>query len=290
VNATTDRAMIAVHAHPDDESSKGAATMARYAAEGVRVVVATFTGGERGDVLNPSLRHRTDIAERLPEVRKEEMARAAAALGVEHRFLGFVDSGLPEGDPLPPLPEGSFALVDPVDAAIPLVALIREVRPQVLTTYDPTGGYPHPDHIHTHTVTMEAIRQAADPQVHPELGQAFEVPKVYYNQAFSPQRIEAANEAMIEAGMTSPFGDWLSDRSARPFPAPRITTRVDVADFFDARDAALRAHATQVDPDGFFFAIPRSIEVAVWPHEDYELASSTVPVSIPETDLFAGIA
>src|SRR6478735_12054225 len=137
---------MAVHAHPDDESSKGAATTARYAAEGHRVLVVSLTGGERGDILNPAM-DLPEIHGRIAEVRRDEMDRAAAILGVEHAWLGFVDSGLPEGDPLPPLPEGSFALVPLVEPTERLVKLIREFRPHVLTTYDENGGYPHPDHI-----------------------------------------------------------------------------------------------------------------------------------------------
>ena len=145
--------LLAVHAHPDDESSKGAATMAKYVAEGARVLVATCTGGERGSVLNPAM-DRPEVWERLPQIRVEEMARAREILGVEQEFLGFVDSGLPEGDPLPPLPDGCFALVPVEEAAAPLVALIRRFRPQVITTYDERGGYPHPDHIKTHEISV----------------------------------------------------------------------------------------------------------------------------------------
>ncbi|MDR0627767.1 MAG: mycothiol conjugate amidase Mca [Bifidobacteriaceae bacterium] len=281
-------AMIAVHAHPDDESSKGGATMAKYAAEGVRVVVATFTGGERGDILNPKLMGDAAIERDLPAVRRREMAEAARILGVEQHFLGFVDSGLPQGDPPPPLPEGSFATLDPAEAALPLVKLIRAVRPQVLTTYDPSGGYPHPDHIHTHTVSMKALAIAADPLAHPELGEPHQVAKVYYDRAISIDRARALDAALRERGLDSPYKDWVDDRR-RHGEQPAVTTRVPVADFFLVRDAALRAHATQVDPDGWFFAVPREIERAVWPHEDFALAVSNVPVSLPETDLFAGL-
>ena len=146
---------MAVHAHPDDESSKGAATMARYADEGARVMVVSLTGGERGDILNPAM-DLPEIHGRMTEVRRDEMARAAAILGVEHEWLGFVDSGLPEGDPLPPLPEGCFALVPLVESTERLVRVIREFRPHVMTTYDENGGYPHPDHIRCHQVSMAA--------------------------------------------------------------------------------------------------------------------------------------
>src|SRR5436189_2350518 len=149
--------LMAVHAHPDDESSKGAATMARYVDEGAEVLVVTCTGGERGSILNPALQGRPDIEANMTNIRKAEMARAREILGVEQAWLGFVDSGLPEGDPLPPLPEGAFGLQDPVEAAIPLVKLIREFRPHVMTTYDENGGYPHPDHIMCHKVSVEAF-------------------------------------------------------------------------------------------------------------------------------------
>ena len=138
--------LMAVHAHPDDESSKGAATMARYAREGVDVLVATLTGGERGDILNKAM-ERPEIRADLAAVRRAEMARAREILGVRQQFLGFTDSGLPEGDPLPPLPEGCFALQPLEVAARPLVRAVREFRPQVILAYDENGGYPHPDHV-----------------------------------------------------------------------------------------------------------------------------------------------
>ncbi|MDR2113857.1 MAG: mycothiol conjugate amidase Mca [Bifidobacteriaceae bacterium] len=281
--------LIAVHAHPDDESSKGAATTAKYAAQGVRVVVATFTGGERGDILNPKVAEAPELLADLPAARRREMADAARILGVEQRFLGFVDSGLPQGDPLPPLPLGSFATLDPAEAALPLVELIREVRPQVLTTYDPSGGYPHPDHVQTHRATMAALDLAADAAYKPALGSPWRVAKVYYDQGISLDRIRAVHQAMVERGLESPYEEWLSSRVESGQKPQNITTRVAAADFFPVRDAALRAHVSQVDPDGWFFAAPRDIEREVWPHEDFELVSSTVPVNLPEDDLFAGL-
>src|SRR3954453_5155539 len=141
--------LMAVHAHPDDESSKGAATMARYVSEGVDVVVVTCTGGERGSILNPAM-DRPEVVERLPEIRREEMERAREILGVRQDWLGFIDSGLPEGEPPPPLPDDCFA-VQPLEvAARPLVEFIRKERPHVILTYDEQGGYPHPDHVMTH--------------------------------------------------------------------------------------------------------------------------------------------
>lgn len=283
------RRLMAVHAHPDDESSKGAASAARYAAEGVEVLVVTCTGGERGDILNPSFGEFTGTIDEMREVRATEMAAAARALGVRQQWLGFVDSGLPEGDPLPPLPPGCFALVPLDEAAAPLVRSIREFRPHVITTYDPTGGYPHPDHIMCHRVSMEAVAAAADPARYPELGAPWQVKKLYYNHGFSMARIRASHEAMVAAGLDSPFGEWVESRGAREMPEREVTTRVPCADYFGARDAALRAHVTQIDPDGFFFAVPRELERATWPFEEFELVESQVPTALPETDLFAGI-
>ncbi|MPV48725.1 mycothiol conjugate amidase Mca [Pseudactinotalea sp. HY160] len=278
---------MAVHAHPDDEASKGAATMARYAREGIAVRVVTCTGGERGDILNPRLADDGNVLANLTRIRREEMATAAAALGVSHRWLGFVDSGLPEGDPLPPLPPESFALVPLAEATERLVAEIRAFRPQVLLTYNEHGGYPHPDHIRCHEVSVAAVRAAADPEEFPDAGEAWQVSKVYYDNGFSAERIRAIHDALSDRGLSSPFEDWLQRRDS--LPRREVTTRVACADFFGQRDDALRAHATQIDPEGFFFAVPRDIEREVWPFEEWELAHSTVPVTLPEDDLFAGL-
>src|SRR5438067_10352289 len=150
---------MAVHAHPDDESSKGAATTAKYVAEGVDVLVVTCTGGERGSVLNPKL-DRLEIWRDMAEIRRAEMNRAREILGVRQAWLGFVDSGFPEGDPPPPLPDGCFAALPVEVAAAPLVRLMRSFRPHVVTTYDENGGYPHPDHIMCHKITVAAFDAA----------------------------------------------------------------------------------------------------------------------------------
>src|SRR5215467_12212192 len=158
--------LMAVHAHPDDESSKGAATMARYVAEGVEVMVVTCTGGERGSILNPKM-DRPEVLANITEIRRAEMERAREILGVRQEWLGFVDSGLPEGDPLPPLPEGCFGLQPVEVAAERLVAQIRTFRPHVITTYDENGGYPHPDHIMCHKISMAAFDAAPDEDAYP---------------------------------------------------------------------------------------------------------------------------
>ena len=285
----TELRLMAVHAHPDDESSKGAATTARYASEGARVMVVTLTGGERGDILNPAM----DIPEvhgRIHEVRRDEMAKAAAILGVEHHWLGYVDSGLPEGDPLPPVPEGSFATV-PLDGPTEaLVRVIREFRPHVMTTYDENGGYPHPDHIRCHEVSVAAYEAAADHLRYPDAGQPWAVSKLYYNHGFLRQRMQVLQDEFAKHGQDGPFANWLENWDAEEdVIEKRVTTRIECSDFFAQRDEALLAHATQIDPKSFFFTTPMEWQQRLWPTEEFELARSRVPVQLPETDLFAGI-
>ncbi|RKT52563.1 mycothiol conjugate amidase Mca [Saccharothrix australiensis] len=281
--------LMAVHAHPDDESSKGAATMARYVAEGHEVMVVTCTGGEAGSILNPAM-DRPEVLENMAEIRRGEMARAAEILGVRHRWLGFVDSGLPEGDPLPPLPEGCFALVPLEESVPPLVRAIREFRPHVIVTYDENGGYPHPDHIRCHEVSVAAFDAAGDPERYPETGEPWQPLKLYYSHGFSRAKLLAFHEAMLAAGEESPYAEWLAGwPSDRPDVIERVTTRVECADYFPVRDEALKAHATQIDPESRWFAVPLEMQREVWPTEEYELARSLVDSTLPEDDLFAGV-
>jgi len=288
--------LMAVHAHPDDESSKGAATMARYVREGVEVLVCTMTGGERGDVLNPAM-DRPEVRADMARIRRDEMSQAREILGVEQRFLGFVDSGLPEGDPKPPLPAGSFALVPLAEAAAPLVRAVREFRPHVILTYDESGGYPHPDHIKTHQVTVEAFEAAADPDRYPEAGgEPWQPLKMYYFVSFHQAKYVAFHEEMVRSGLDSPyakiFAEWEERARKRAETGIRdleITTRVNVADYFEIRDRALLAHATQIDPNSSWFACPLDVQRAAWPTEDYHLARSLVDTELPEDDLFAGV-
>jgi mycothiol S-conjugate amidase len=283
---------MAVHAHPDDESSKGAATMARYVDEGVQVLVVTCTGGERGSILNPALQGRPDIEANIAAIRQAEMARARAILGVTQVWLGFVDSGLPEGDPVPPLPDDCFARLSVADAARPLVREIRRFRPHVVTTYDENGGYPHPDHIMCHKITVLAFDAAADSDAYPEAGDPWQPLKLYYDIGWSMERMQALDAAMRSHGLESPYDEvrerWASEGRERQ-RIPRITTRVPCARWFERRDAALIAHATQVDPGGWFFKVPLDVQREAWPTEDFELVKSLVETQLPEDDLFAGV-
>ncbi|AGP31224.1 mycothiol conjugate amidase Mca [Corynebacterium terpenotabidum] len=279
--------LLAIHAHPDDESSKGAATMARYADEGCEVMVLTCTGGERGSILNPQM-DRPGVAEHMHEIRIEEMAQAAEILGVQHRWLGYIDSGLPEGDPLPPLPEECFALADTAEATAKVVAVIREFRPHVIITYDENGGYPHPDHIKTHAVSMRAWDVSGDPDYRPDLGTPWTVQKLYYTHGFIRRRFELLARAEEERGNVT-ASSVLERWNDVPDIMPRVTTQIACAPWFARRDAALRAHATQIDPDGPFFAVATDIQENVWPTEEFELAASRVETTVPEDDLFAGV-
>jgi mycothiol S-conjugate amidase len=222
-------------------------------------------------------------------VRRKEMDEAREILGVKQSWLGFVDSGLPEGDPLPPLPDGCFALRDVEEAAEPLVKLIREFKPQVITTYDENGGYPHPDHIMTHRISMVAFDAAGDPGRYPEAGEPWQPQKLYYNQGFNRPRTEALHKALLDAGLESPYEAWLERWKKMERNERTITTYVPCADYFEIRDKALIAHATQIDPDGGWFKVPMEVQKKTWPTEEYELAKSHVETSLPEDDLFAGI-
>jgi mycothiol S-conjugate amidase len=288
--------LLTVHAHPDDESSKGAATMAMYAAAGVDVMVATCTDGSRGDIQNPAMEPEPHPKRDMAGARRLEMNEAARLLGIRQRWLGFVDSGLPEGDPLPPLPAGCFALQPLERAAAPLVRLVRDFKPHVIVSYDENGGYPHPDHIMAHRVAVEAFDAAGDPARYPGTGEAWEPSKLYYDRAFSPERFRALHFALEEAGLQSPYAQrlaaWLeadAEGHTPPPPTHETTTQVDCGDFFAARDDALRAHRTQVDPMGFFFAVSAEMQARVWPWEDYTLIQSKVASELPEKDLFAGL-
>ncbi len=281
--------LMAIHAHPDDESSKGAATMAKYAAEGNRVKVVTCTDGRRGDILNPAM-DRPGVLENMTAVRHEEMARAVEALGVEHVWLGYEDSGLPEGDPLPPLPEGSFAVQDSEEVAVKIVEEIREFKPHVIITYDENGGYPHPDHLMVHAISMIAWEKAGDASFAPEAGEPWTPLKLYYTHGFILQRMKLLQEALFERGEKSPYELMIKRwEEAEGDVFDRVTTQVECADYFGQREQALTAHATQIDPAGAFLASPVADQQKVWPTEEFELARTRVETTLPEDDLFAGI-
>jgi mycothiol S-conjugate amidase len=277
--------LLTVHAHPDDEASKGAGTVAKYVAEGAYAVLVCCTGGEAGDILNPAM-DTPEVRANIHEVRRQELAAAADVIGYsEVVMLGYKDSGMP-GTPANEDP-GCFAMADLDEAVGKLVAIIRRTRPQVIVTYaDEQKGYPHPDHLRVHDITIPAFEAAGDPDAFPEAGEPWQPLKLYYTM-WSRARIVATHEKFVELGLESPFDEkWLS----RPWDESKITTQVEIRDHQDVRRDALLAHATQIDPESkFWFGLPPEVAREIHPYDDYQLARSLVDTPVPEDDLFAGV-
>ena len=279
-----------VHAHPDDEASKGSGTTARYAAEGVRNVLVCCTGGEAGDILNPAVKH-PGSPEALHEMRMAELRESVRVLGYDAlHLLGYHDSGMPDTeDNARP---DNFANAPLAEAVGRLVRIIREERPQVIITYrDEQNFYPHPDHLRVHEISGPAFELAGDPEAYPELGPPWQPAKLYY-VGWSIARVKALHETYLARGEESPYTSWFE----RGFDTDRVddfTTLIDVGDFLYKRREALLAHRTQVDPEGFWMRLPDDIVRQVFPWEEFILARSLVDVpSSPgeyEDDLFAGV-
>jgi mycothiol S-conjugate amidase len=277
--------LLSVHAHPDDESSKGAGTVAKYHAEGVRTVLVCCTGGEEGDILNPAM-DLPEVTADISAVRQAELDKAAAIIGYDEvEMLGYRDSGMPDSE-ANANPE-SFAQA-PLDEAVGrLVAIIRRTRPQVVITYgDEQGGYNHPDHIRVYEITGPAVDRAADPDWYPEAGEPWQVSKIYYS-VWSKKRAELTHAKYKELDIESPYSEEWFDR---PWQDERITTAIDIEGFAEVRFEALLAHATQIDPNSpFWFGLPREVSAAIHPYDDYIRAMSLVDAPTPEDDLFAGL-
>jgi mycothiol S-conjugate amidase len=277
--------LLTVHAHPDDEASKGAGTVARYRAEGVRTILVCCTGGEEGEILNPAM-DRPEVVENLAEVRRAELDAAAAAIGYDEVvMLGYRDSGMPDSE-ANARPE-AFANA-PLDESVGrLVEIIRRERPQVIVTYnDDQARYPHPDHLMVHDISVPAFHRAGDASWRPELGDPWQPSKLYYT-VWSRTRIEKLHAKMLELGIESPFDErWFEG----PSQDDRITTSILLDGYAHVRREALLAHATQVDPNSpFWFGLPPEVEGTVHPYDDYVLAHTHVDVDTPEDDLFAGV-
>lgn len=280
--------LIAVHAHPDDESSKGAATYAHYLDAGAEVLIVSCTGGERGDVLNDLVARDPKSRRDLAGLRRDEMARAQGIIGFEHRWLGYQDSGLPdEGEAIP---AGSFADVPVEVSAEALVRVVREFRPHVMITYNEQGGYPHPDHIRCHEISKLAWEVSGDAESYPDAGAPWTIKKMYYESIFNADRISRMLETLQERDPESPLIGQFTDLAERFSLRPSDSTaKIEVGRFFERRDEALRAHASQVPPDSPFFFWPNELQREAWPFEDYRLAASRVATSEFEADLFQGI-
>jgi len=278
--------LLSVHAHPDDEASKGAPTVARYVAEGRRAYLVCATGGEEGDILNKAM-DLPQVRENLAQVRAEELERSVKAIGYhELVWLGYRDSGMPDDD-ANSHPD-CFAQADLDEATGRLVAIVRRLKPHVILTYsDDQQGYQHPDHLRVHDISVLAFDRASDPAWYPEAGTPWQPSKLYYS-VWSRARLTAHHEKFQELGLESPYNeDWFK----RPSLDHRVTTKVDIGQYYGVRREALLAHATQVDPEEkFWFGLPDDAAAAAYPYEDYILARSTVESTTPETDLFAGLS
>ncbi|GMQ85660.1 MAG: mycothiol conjugate amidase Mca [Acidimicrobiia bacterium] len=279
------RTLLSLHAHPDDESSKGAGTVARYSDAGVRTVLVTATGGEAGDVLNPaadSEEARRDIG----AVRRRELFEAAKILGFDDVImLGYRDSGMP--DTPPNSHSNAFVNADTDKVLKRLVAIVRSERPQVMLGYDEHEWYPHPDHLRVHALSLPLFEAAADPERYPDVGEPWEVAKLYA-PTFSRSRLEILHAAMEERGLSSPYGDWLG--RLPPLDGEEvIDARIDVGDYIERARTALAAHRTQIAPDGPWFQVPTDLMREVYPYEDFELLATRVEQGPAGSDLFEGV-
>ncbi|MDP8903930.1 MAG: PIG-L family deacetylase [Chloroflexota bacterium] len=281
--------LLLVHAHPDDESISTGGVMARYAAEGVRVVCVTCTRGEHGEIVVPEL-DTPDNHRRLAEIRREELRSALARLGpLEHRFLGYVDSGM-MGTPENGAP-GSFWQADFDEAVGRLLRIVREVRPQVMVSYNDFGGYGHPDHIRAALITKAAFEQTADDDGGPL--KLYEVARDWSRLEEVRQRAEqrgadawwrqSAEESDEERRQRE---ELMARMAAATGP---ITTRVDVAEWVEAKHAAMSEHVTQLSRRMVFLALTPADWRELMPTEDFTLRVARVGVRIPEDDLFAGL-
>jgi mycothiol S-conjugate amidase len=261
--------------------------MARYSAEGTRVVLVCATGGEEGEILNPRM-DQPGIKERMTEIREAELKTAADLLGVSQVYmLGYRDSGMPgsEGNKHPK----AFMNADPDEAVGKLVEIIRKEKPQVVLSYDESRGYEHPDHVKVYEWGRRAFEEAGDPEKFPDAGPAWAPQKLYYFATFSKKRLQILHDAAAAEGIDSPFAGWLDHWDQMGFEDPDITTQIDVTDYIELRSKALLAHATQIDPDSFWFAVPDDIQKKVYPWEDFTLVETTTEREIPEDDLFANV-
>ncbi len=291
-----DHRLLLVHAHPDDETIGTGALMAGYVDRGVQVTLVTCTLGEEGEVLLDDIAHlAADAEDRLGEHRFHELKAAMEVLGVtDWRLLGephkYRDSGM-VGTPANDRPD-SFWRADLLAAASDLVAVIREVRPQVAVTYDDFGGYGHPDHIQAHRVLTYAVALAAVPSFRTDLGEAWQVQKVYWT-AMPKGMMRAGILALREAGEDTGFAAMDPDDLPFGIDDSLVTTAVDHSEQLDRKMNALAQHASQVQTDGGFFALSNNLGSKAMGVEYFRIAAGELAPPFDEngreTDLFNGI-
>lgn len=283
------RRIVFVHAHPDDECLTTGGTLARYADEGAHVCLVTCTDGQLGEVAEvPELGPPDEIRERLAEVRREELGEACRRLGeIDLRLLGYHDSGMAE-TPGNDAPE-AFVNQPLDDPAGRIATILRELRPQVLVTYNEYGFYGHPDHIRAHEAALRALELAADPEHAPEDGEPHRVAKLYYT-AVPISRLLRAREV---------FGSDDDEQEERftqeeveriGTPDEEVTTAIDVTALVDRKFAALEAHRTQYGTTEGWLKIPTELRAEAMGVEHYVRVRSSVPGSAgTEEDLFEGV-
>ena len=288
------RRLLLIHAHPDDESIATGITMAKYASLGAQVTLVTCTLGEEGEILLPDVAHlAADKDDKLGEHRQAELGEAMKILGIsDWRLLGgagrFRDSGM-IGTP-PNENPACFWRTDLLEASVELVKVIRETRPQVAITYDDFGSYGHPDHLQANRITHYAAVLAAVPGFKPELGEPWEIKKIYWT-AMSRNVMRAGVMALRAAGETTGFAELDPDELPFATDDALITTEIDGPEFLQAKMDALRAHATQVNVDGGFFALSNNLGAQIFATEHYRLAVGQLGELVDgrERDLFSGI-
>ncbi len=279
------RSILAIHAHPDDESSKGAGTVARYTDDGVHAVLVTATGGEAGDILNPAMEH-PDIAANLARIRQRELEDAAHIIGYDEVImLGYRDSGMPDSDDNR---RADAFCNQPHDEVLErLVTIVRAQQPDVVLGYDDHEFYPHPDHLFVHRLSLDVFAAASDPRRFPDAGAPWQVSRLFA-PVFTIERIVTLHEAMLARLGTSPYERWIERITEREEP-DRLIVKVDVTGYVERGRDALRAHRTQIDPDGFWFMAPTELVEEVYPWEDFELLATSGEGALADGDLFAGI-
>ncbi len=286
------KSLLLVHAHPDDEVLGSGATMAKYAAMGAHVTLVTCTLGEEGEILVKELEHLASHKDdALGQHRIGELAAACKALGVnDHRFLGgpgrWRDSGM-MGTPQNERPD-VFWNADLEEATAALVEIVREVKPQVVITYDENGGYGHPDHIQAHRVAVAAFEKAGDPAFAPEVGAPWQPSKLYYT-AFPKSVLQAGIDHLKAKGDTDFFGVDSADDLPFGVPDDQIDAEVDARDFLDHKLEAMRAHATQIALDGPFFSLSDNVGQQTMGVEYFIQAQPGRSGGERETDLFGDV-
>jgi N-acetyl-1-D-myo-inositol-2-amino-2-deoxy-alpha-D-glucopyranoside deacetylase len=277
---------MSVHAHADDETITMGGLLATCADRGIRTCNVCCTDGKLATIVAEDMPEET-TRPHLAEIRQQELRAACAILGVDEvEFLGYGDSGMWGAD-TNQLPD-AFWKVDVHEAVGRLVTQIRRFQPHVVVTYDGIGGYGHPDHIQTHRVALLAVEAAHHPSLYPEAGAPWRVQKLYYT-SIPLSFLKRAAEMARAAGMPPPFG--VENPEDLPFVTPDewITATVDIRAGVRRKREALVAHHSQIAPDWPMLAIPEEITIEHFGTEAFQLVISHVPVSLPETDLFAGI-